>query len=333
MRRLRLASALLLAAFAALPASRAQAPQTDPLVAAERALAAGRPEQALAVLKPFLKREPKSARGLLARSTANCQLGEVESCKKDLEQALKLDPNLRQGWLNRSGIAIAEKRYDDALADLAAAEKLDPAAADNAINQGAVLLLQGKLEPASARFQAHLDANPRSGAAYYLVSTNFALAGYSALAVQHLARAIELDERFRVRARTDANFADLASNKPFSDLMTTDSFRPAPGSHVATRAYARPFRGASSVLLTASLNILQLERAAFAADAEVTDEWALVWSDFRLKVAKSGADQTILELSAPPEAFSPQAWDLRTRRFFEAVDLELLKLEKRAPLP
>lgn len=320
--------------FAAIvPLSAPLAAQSDPVVAAERALAAGRSEQALTILKPLLKKDPKNARALLARSTANCQLGEVESCKKDLEQALKADPKLRQGWLNRSGIAIAEKRYDDALSDLQTAERLDPAAPDNAINQGAVLLLQGKLEPASARFQGYLDQNPRSAPAFYLVATNFALAGYSALAIQHLSRAIELDERSRVRARTDANFLELANNKTFADLMAVDSFRPAAGSHSASKVYRRPYRGAASVLLNAALNVLQLEHAMLASDVEVTDEWALVWADFRLKVAKQGAEETVLELSAPAASFNDQAWDVRSRNFFDNVDLELLKLEKRAPLP
>ena len=290
---------LLLAALGAV-ATFAVAQSSDPIVAAEAALAAGQPDRALEIVAPILKRESKNARALLVRSTGRCQLGELESCKKDLDRALELDPALRQGWLNRSGIAIAEKRYDDALAALAQAEKLDPAAADNAINQGAVLLLKGQLEPASAQFARHLAANPRSADAYYLVATNFALAGYAALAVEHLTRAVALDERSRVRARSDANFTDLGTNRAFADLLATDSFRPAPGSSVATRAYVSPFRGGSSPLLTAVLNTLQLARTPMDPRVEVTDDWVLVWADIRIKLLRRGDAETALEISAPP---------------------------------
>lgn len=302
---------------------------SDPVVAAQAALDAGDPEKAIDILKPVLRRDGKNARALLVRSTANCQLGELESCRKDLDQALKLDPTLRQGWLNRSGIAIAERRYDDALAALAEAEKLDPAASDNLLNQGAVLLLQGKLEPASARFESYLAANPRSADSHYLVATNFAHAGYSALAVQYLGRAIELDERARVRARTDANFADLTTNKAFAQLLAFDGFRAPAGSSTAARIYSTRFHGTDSPLLTSVLNALQLARTPMDPRVEVTDEWALLWADVRIKLAKRGEQETALELSAPPGAFTAAAWDRRTRDFFEAVELELLKLERR----
>lgn len=324
---------LLVASLLAPPQSLpAQSPQAL-LADAEAALTQGQPERALEILAPLLKRETKNAPALLARSTANCQLGEIEACRKDLDRALALDPTLRQGWLNRSGLAIAEKRYDDALTALVEAEQLDPAAPDNALNQGAVLLLQGKLDAASARFERHLAANPDSADAFYLVATNFALAGYSALAVQHLGRAIELDERSRVRARSDANFAEMSSNRALAALFATDSFRPPAGSSTATRIYRSPWRGAASQLLTAVLNALQVSRTPMESRVEVTDEWALLWTDVRIKLAKRGDAETGLELSAPSGRFTPASWNRRTSELFDAVELELLRLEKRPATP
>lgn len=327
-RRLLAPACLLLLASLDSP-GRAQPGGSDLVAAAEAALAAGLPDRAIELLGPLLKREPKNARALLVRSTANCQIGEIEVCRRELDRAIAADPKLRQGWLNKSGLAIAEKRYDDALAALAEAEKIDPAASDNAINQGAVLLLQGKLADASARFEQHLAANPRSADAYYLVATNFALAGYSALAVQHLGRAIELDERSRVRARGDANFAEMASNRSFAELLSTDRFRRAPGSSIAQRVYRTPYRGSGSTLLTAVLNALQLARTPMDSRVEVTDDWALLWADLRLKLVRRGEQETVLELSAPPGAFSAPAWDRRSQALFDAVEIELLKLDKR----
>ena len=85
-------------------------PLADPLAAAQEAVDGGDSERALDLLAPILKREPKNARALLLRSTARCIGGELDLCRKDLDQALALDPALRQGWLNRAGLAISEKR-------------------------------------------------------------------------------------------------------------------------------------------------------------------------------------------------------------------------------
>ena len=289
---------------------------------------AGDSERALALLAPLLQREPKNAGALLLRSTARCIGGELELCRADLDRALALDPTLRQGWLNRAGLAIADKRYDDAVAALTQAEKLDPAASDNAINLGAVYLLQGKLEPASREFERHLVANARSADAYYLVATNFALAGYSAFAAQNLGRAIELDERSRVRARSDANFADLASTRQFQTLLTTDSFVAPAGSSSASRIYRSPYKGAGSRLLVAVLNALQIAGTPMDPNVEVTDEWALLWSDVRIKIARRSDEETAVELSAAPGKFAAPAWDLRSRELYSSIERELLKLER-----
>lgn len=301
---------------------------SDPLAAAQQALDVGDSERALALLVPILKREPRNARALLLRSTARCIGGELDDCRKDLDQALALDPTLRQGWLNRAGLAIADKRYDDAIVALAEAERLDTSASDNAINLGAVYLLQGKLEAASREFERHLVANSRSADAYYLVASNFALAGYSALAAQHLGRAIELDERSRVRARGDANFAELASSRPFQTLLTTDSFVPPAGSPSASRIYRSPYKGAGSPLLVAVLNTLQISGTPMDSTVEVTDEWALLWSDARIKLARRSDLETAVELSAAPGTFTPETWDRRSRELYDGIERELLKLER-----
>ncbi len=311
--------------LAAMPAA-GQAP--DPLAAAQRAVDQGRSEEALTLLQPILKRDPKNARALLLSSTAQCMEGEIDACRKDLDRALELDPTLRQGWLNRSALAISDKRYDDALAALRKAETLDPAAPDNALNQGAVQLLAGRLSEASADFERYLGANARSADAYYLVASNFALAGYSALAVQHLARAVALDERSRVRARTDANFGDLAANGSFQQLLETDGWTPPFGSPTASRVYAVPYSGAASPVLTALLNALQIARTPMDSRVEVNEGWALLWADVRIKLVRQSATETRVELTGKPGVLSAAAWEARTQELFSAIDRELLKLER-----
>ena len=323
--------ALALAAFASLLSSvaLAQPGAGDSVAAAQAALDRGQTEEALRLVEPVLRRDGKNARALLVRSTARCMEGDLDACRTDLDQALALDPALRQGWLNRSALAIAAKRYDDALAALAEAERLDPQAPDNALNQGAVQLLAGRLEPATAQFRRYLERNSGASDAWYLVATNYAFSGYAALAVQHLERAVALDERQRARARVDANFADLASHAGFQRLLATDAFQPPAGSATAARLYAVRWQGSSTRLLVAVLNALQLSGTPMDSRVEVADDWALLWADVRIKLVRASETETRLELTAAPGKYPGAAWEQRSQRLFSAVELELLKLERR----
>ncbi len=322
------AALVLLFALAAPPLP-AQAPGGDPLAQAEQLLAGGRTDEALRLAEGVLAREPKNARALLLRSTLRCMEGEIERCKADLDRALTLEPTLRQGWLNRSALAISERRYAEALAALVEAERLDPQAPDNALNQGAVLLLDGRLEPATEQFRRYLERNPRSADAFYLVASNYALSGYGALALQTLERAVAIDERQRARARVDPNFADLAGNPAFGRLLSTDGYQLPAGAAFATRTYDLPWRGGESRLLVATLNALQTMRWPLESRVEVAESWALIWSEARIKIARQGESQTVLELSAPPGRFSEEAWRQRTEALLSGIELELLRLERR----
>lgn len=328
----------LLAALAVAAASPlgAQGGAGDPLAAARRALAAEDPEGAIALLDPLLKRDPRNGPALVERSTAHAMLGDLEACKADLDRAIAAAPTLRQAWLNRSGIAIHERRWEAALADLREAERLDPSAPDNPLNQGAVELLRGELPAATAQFQRFLARDPSAADSWYLVASNYALAGYAALAVQHLERAIALDERSRVRARTDANFADLVDNRGFARLLTTDAWVAPEGSLTAERTFPSRYAGAEAPIVVAVLNTLQLSGMRLDSRVELTADWALFWSDFRIKLAANRDDSTTLRLTAPPGLFSPTSWETRTQSFFAEIEAQLLRLElaaQRQPPP
>ncbi len=299
----------------------------DPLARAQAAVDAGESAEALVLVEPILKRDKKNARALLIRSTARCLDGDLEACTKDLDAALAADPKLRQGWLNRSALAIAGKRYDDALAALARAEELEPTAPDNGLNQGAVLLLQGQLEPATVQFRRYLERNANAPDAWYLIATNYAFSGYAALAVEHLARAIAVDERQRLRARVDPNFADLSANRSFQVLLTTDSWRAPAGSATASRTFRTRFSGTDSPILIAALNAIQLGGTRLLGSVEVTAEWALLWTDFRVKLSRAANDSTIVDLTAPAGAYTDATWQSRTQDFFTSLERELLRLE------
>jgi tetratricopeptide (TPR) repeat protein len=300
---------------------------TDPLARAQAAVDAGDAETALELIEPILKRDKKYAPALLIRSTARCLEGDLPACEKDLDAALAADPNLRQGWLNRSALAIAGKRWDDALAALDRAEAIDPAAADNGLNHGAVFLMKGELEPAAAQFRRYLDRTGDDPNAWYLVATNYAFSGYAALAVEHLGRAIAIDERQRRRARVDPNFAELAGHRGFQQLLTTDGFRPASGSLTAEKLLRTRLAGPDSPVVTAALNAVQLSGLPLQGSVEVTDEWALLWTDFRIKLSKADGDMTLVTLTAAPGRYTSDQWSSRTEAFLATLERELLRQE------
>jgi tetratricopeptide (TPR) repeat protein len=314
-----------LAAVAVAPCRAAAAPQNGAaeLAAVQELLDAERPEEALARLEPILARNPDQAGALLARGTARLMLGQVEGGRHDLERSLALDPEARRGWLTLAGLEVAEERYDRALAAFRRAEQLDPRALDNDLNIGAVLLIQGQLRPASERFAAYLSEAGDSADAAYLVATNYALAGYAALAIQHLRRAAELDERSRLRARSDPNFRDLLASSGFAELMATDTYRPPEGAYTAARTFATRYRPDGSGLLAAVIEALQIAGTSFDPRVEVSDRWALIWGDVRIKVTNTVGGQGLVQLSAPADRMTPGERSGRTERLFRDVTARL----------
>ena len=300
----------------------------EQLAQAQELLDAGDAEGAIKLLNKAVKAKPPLAEAFLMRSTANFIVGDLQTGRSDLEEALRIDPSLRQAWLNRAALDLSESDYDAALEALTRARDLDPSALDNDLNLGVVLVLKGDLEPASQHFQAHIQASGGSAEAYYVVASNYAMAGLAAPAIEHLKLAIQLDERVRLQARTDPNFQDLESNQRFQDLLLTDSYQPEPGSHFAVQAFDTPFGGPDSPLVSATLDALQFTGQPFDPRVEVTPDWALIWSEYRIKItgAEDGGGQ--VQLTAPPNSFTPSEWKRRSEDLFREITVRLLSRQR-----
>jgi tetratricopeptide (TPR) repeat protein len=309
---------LAIALAAAAPAATKEGP-----AAAQQLIEAGQPDTAAALLDSWLQANPDDAGALLARSTARFMLGEMEAGRRDLDRALEIDPTLRQGWLNRAALDLADDDPAAALEAFQRAESLDPSASDNSLNIGAVLLLQGSLDQASQRFERYLAANPGAAEASYLVASNYALAGYVGLSLGHLRRAVALDERSRLRARNDPNFATLSGNGQFQELLLTDSYAPPPGAHRAVQHFETAYQGSEGPLLGAVLDALQISGQPYDPRIEVTPAWALVWSEMRIKVSERQSGGQV-ELSAPAESFTVQRWRQASEALFRQIAIQLV---------
>jgi len=308
------------------------AAQPDPVVRAQELIEAEEPEQALTLLDAHLRRHPADAPALLLRSTARFMTGELAAGRRDLERSLDLDPSQRQGWLNLAALAVTEERYADALDAFDRAERLDPAAPENDLNIGTVRLLAGELEPAAERFGRYLAGDGDTGDGYYLVASNYAMAGYEALAVEHLRQAIERNERARLRARTDPNFSALDRNPRFAELLAADRYRPPIGAHSVRRSFGARYGGGKGPLLPAVLDALQLGDRPFDPRVEVTDGWALIWGDLRIKLADAADGRGVVELTAPAQSFTPAEWaattDALLRRIAQRAAVRSVKPDK-----
>ena len=287
----------------------------------------GRAEEALRVLGELDKTTRQSAEGLLLRSTARIILGDAAAGYGDLEEALALDPTLRQGWLNLAGLEIAEGRFDAAFTALERARELDPGAIDSHLNLGAVRVMQGRLREAEAHFKRYLAAAPSSAEAYYLVASNYAISGYEPPAVEHLRRAIELDERIRLRARSDERFLALQSAE-YRKLLTTDSYVPPVDSHRAAAAFQSSYRRGDPQLVYAVLDALQEHGLSYDPQVEATEDWALIWGDLRIKIYNQANGTSVVRLSAPADRFAPESWRSRTQALFRTVHESLAQGER-----
>lgn len=321
----------LVLAGGATPRLEAAAAQRQELLARARTLLdQERLDEAEETLAVLFRHRPVPAEAYLLRSTLHFMEGERDSGREDLDQALEIDPGLREGWLNRAALDLSERRFDGALNALLKARDLDPAAVENSLNIGAVLVLMGRMDEAAGSFADYLEQRPGSAEAAYLVASNYGMAGALDPAVQHLREAIALDERSRLRARTDPNFADLSSQPAFDRLLREDPYTPPPGSHTRSRSFDAAYDSGRGRLLEAVMNALQLSGRPMEQRVEVTPDWALVWSDLRVKVSPDGPTRGIVELSAPAERFAPETWEAETDALLREIAAQLIQLGRGA---
>ena len=323
-RRLALVSSTaLLVVFLGHGAVLAAQTQQEHLARAQELLDSGDAQGALELLDRLAKKKPVGAQVFLLRSTVNFMLGDIARGRDDLNRSLKVDPELRQGWLNKAALDLSEQRYSEALSALETAKRLDPTAPDNDLNIGAVQLLQGNLQEASRLFQVYLNNNSTSADAYYLVATNYAKAGYAGPAIEHLRRAIDINEQSRLRARTDPNFGELSSNERFQRVLTADTYRIPQGAYQRTIEVETRYQGSDSVLLRAVLDALQFSNQPFDRRVEVTEEWALIWGEMRIKLMSSPSGGGQILLTAPANQFTPAQWQQLTDDLAREITVRL----------
>ena len=290
----------------------------EKLSKAQALLEGGRPEAAMEILDGVLARGKPDAEALLLRSSGRIMLGNLSGGIDDLRRATQVDPSLRQAWLNLAGIEIAQRRFESGYEALLEAQKLDPSAPDNDANLGAVLLMLGKSGEASGHFARYLEQEGASADAYYLVASNYALAGMADPAVDHLRQAILLNERLRVRARSDERFLSLDAPE-YDRLVVSDLYQPPADAFTAAAAFKVRYDVQDNRLLYAVLGALRSLQIEYDPAIESTERWALVWADLRIKVTNQSNGTGVVHLSAPADRYTTDSWQRVSQRLFQTI--------------
>ena len=81
------------------------------------------------------------------------------------------------------------------------------------------LLNAGSFEEARDQFDALLAANADSDFAHYGIALLNSMTGQNEEALEHLARAIQLNPSLRIQARTDPDFIDMVDDPRFTELL------------------------------------------------------------------------------------------------------------------
>lgn len=86
-------------------------------------------------------------------------------------------------------------------------------------NYGVSMANQGNQEEAERHLAKALKLAPKSDYIYYALASTFALREHVEAALEHLQKAIELNERNRYMARNDSDFSKLEEDPRFTELI------------------------------------------------------------------------------------------------------------------
>ncbi|MCH8852330.1 MAG: tetratricopeptide repeat protein [Planctomycetes bacterium] len=145
--------------------------------------------------------------------------GDLDAAIEHFNAALRIDPDYADAHYNL-GIALQAKGdLDAAIEHYNAALRIDPEHAKAHYNLGNALQAKGDLDAAIEHYNAALRIDPDDARAHNNLAIALAQKGDAAAAVTALAKAIELDERYRGWAKTDTNYDSIRDDPAFRKLV------------------------------------------------------------------------------------------------------------------
>ncbi len=145
--------------------------------------------------------------------------GRYEEAISSYDKALEIKPDNDAAWYNR-GLALANLgRYEEAIASYDKALEIKPDKDEAWTNYGFALHQLGKFEEAYLCYDRALAINPDSDSAWYNRACCFALQNQIESAIEDLAKAISLNNKFQEMAKTDTDFDNIREDARFKALV------------------------------------------------------------------------------------------------------------------
>jgi tetratricopeptide (TPR) repeat protein len=168
---------------------------------------------------------------ILRQATGYIELGELlvdsdrpvpESAKRLLDRALGLLAELPEPTRSLPGTKMLEGEalralghWQDALRALETVTEHDPARLEAWLGMGWCLKRLGRLDDAIAVLERGLEATPQQPILHYNLSCYLSLGGRVQAAIEHLARAIAIDGRFRDLTEVEPDFDPIRTDPRF----------------------------------------------------------------------------------------------------------------------
>lgn len=177
-------------------------PRLDPkdglpgFLAVEKAgelLRSGRPKEAIALLEPFVKKDPSNPRLWHQLGRGQADAGDLERAERSLRKSVALDPSAEHVRRALASVLEARGNVDGAKGELEAVLAANPRSADAALALSAMAVKRGDLAASEAILQRALAAGVRDPDLLGRIGLHRAKAGDAAGAETHFRQAVELD--------------------------------------------------------------------------------------------------------------------------------------------
>ncbi|MGD1936017.1 MAG: tetratricopeptide repeat protein [Cyanophyceae cyanobacterium] len=192
----------------------------------------GRYEEAISIYDKFIKLSPDTYEqlGVWCRAASLMNIGRYKEAIIDYDRLLKTphnDPEFRlpteRAWKQR-GIALENLGLsEDAIASYERAIEIKLDDHEAWTNRGMALVDLDRFEDAIASYDKALEIKPDYHDAWYDKACCYGLQGKADLAIENLARAIDLSpNEYRKLAKTDTDFDPIRSDPRFQALLNPD---------------------------------------------------------------------------------------------------------------
>jgi tetratricopeptide (TPR) repeat protein len=181
----------------------------------------GRHEEALGDYDRALELMPNNATILMNRGVAYYDLKRDEEALDNYNRSLQIRPDDPMTLNNRGATYARLGNTEDAIDDLNRALEIKEHPYVR-FNRGWTYKCLRRYEDALNDFNRALDVNPTDSDTLYELGRLFALWGKTDDALTYLKRAIRLDKKYREKAKTDGEFANIRDDPRFKDMMERD---------------------------------------------------------------------------------------------------------------